>query len=1542
MTYMGAFTSPIRSRNEHLKVDPPAVHIAGYVTGGLKRLYQQIKSNSVPKLHDYGYYTDENGHFQTKGECVVALRYMVTNVLHAKGQSAVVVMAEDLFNNQRRVILKVLHVQFYELGIQESHCLLGLRVADPYNYSHTLRLLATFTFDGHYCMVLEPLLPDPLSSIFQEIPQHYLLPSIRKVALHLLASVGFLHQQNIIHADLKPENILLKDRSDLDSVHIVDFGNALNYVHKEVSLYYNDFELQTPLYRAPEVMFGLPFGTEIDMWSIGCILAELYMGKPLFLGSRKEEILLEMTRLLGPLPSHIFQRGKFFSKFKQYTGLSNQRQVEDILRNHLHCRDLGFVSFLAGLLCYDPDLRLTVSEAARHPFLAGEFPVLYLFPQSHDKPAGYSTVLLNSVTYQSTPAVFPDIKKHKPSSIELLRLGTSSSHDHPRMVVDPIQKPPSHEKDRLARLNSFVSSQDQGLRNLPQSSTCDIISSRRSSSHNLESNSLNSSGILVRGGLTLEDRQQLQECVNSTCQEKAVVEEDLRWSAEQQQHAVHSRESVSNKRQLNQIVQGKQLHLDKNLHSNMEKKSIFRENIIIRPVPKDGYDRPMKRVDVYILEKKPVYYRSGCERGTAASRYINSENDYEKEEIISGNVDIDRKSFIQRSVSETGRKQKRPISHIHKSESWASNHNSLNPNQDSGDKEILQRTDQRRMVPVSQDMCVSVKHENNETVNQENIEDKRNQLINAEKCQICIHSSEYETSKSTNQTKSGNDGKSLGSNPPIQPSDMYIVYNQRKIASPANETFVLKEKVIPCKKNQRKVTPSIQEISRYRSKQNNLKDNSDKMRNSRLEEVRSRIKNKLDEFVILSPKHSLRHVSKHKEVVLKRSHNYDEHMHCISEKRTKMEDKHRALKQSIKQNISPPEYNDKEKLETRVTCASAEVPPNLHKLDCQRSSVKSCDLQQCLDMDKRLAVNDNHFNSVFDDTTSHTFDSSSEHFNGTMSFGEENFERSSLHDGKDKEIYLNSKKLEKSFITVDSRNASLSEAECAKRIRSYSSDRNSLEESHANKKTCACNCEASFIRSYSSSHKDLSCLEMEHHPLCKKSSTKEKTPNSCIHGPERAMLDDKDEYSFESCTDSQHSADVCSEVAVKDKCIHKACSSSRNYNESLTTSEEKPNSNMTETFTQRISLKKDSETVTQRSPIEKDSETVTQRSSIEKDSDINEFSTAGSDNLLQQGKLKNMIDARDQIQIQRRKADTKYSVTHDPYYFHGSEEKIRGKLVTGQQNSERLCESERSRTCSEKGLPVTNITFTRVNDCEKKLSRTSKRRLTYDNKYPLKLEALSNTVQKISGKKQTSGKKHNSGRTFSVDTDIKNNNSNNIITESLKRNHLKKKSCPLVNNVEKIKSSVENGRRKSNIKFTEGSALTHQESGQERHPEFSSSVKVRRSLDETYSFISQTPLEQCTDLLPSDDELEIQSKCSGQSGFIVHRSSVSEEGDYSSGFENQSTRSQMIEFIKEVGNVSLLTKQYDPVRTPVLHFQRFGTQSTDISAEEEDEEVMLL
>ena len=131
---------------------------------------------------------------------------------------------------------------------------------------------------------------------------------IRKVATQILVSLKFLNKQNIIHCDLKPENILLcnnKDNADSRTLHdfsptklkslvkMIDFGSSC-FTDERVYTY-----IQSRFYRAPEIILGLPYNGMIDMWSFGCILAELYTGYPLFPGSNETEQLACIMEILG-------------------------------------------------------------------------------------------------------------------------------------------------------------------------------------------------------------------------------------------------------------------------------------------------------------------------------------------------------------------------------------------------------------------------------------------------------------------------------------------------------------------------------------------------------------------------------------------------------------------------------------------------------------------------------------------------------------------------------------------------------------------------------------------------------------------------------------------------------------------------------------------------------------------------------------------------------------------------------------------------------------------------------------------------------------------------------------------------------------------------------------------------------------------------------------------------------------------------------------------------------------------------------------------
>lgn len=91
------------------------------------------------------------------------------------------------------------------------------------------------------------------------------------IARHCLEALEYLHHLRIIHCDLKPENILIKSYSKCE-VKIIDLGSSC-FQTDNLCLY-----VQSRSYRAPEVIIGLPYDEKIDIWSLGCILAELYTG----------------------------------------------------------------------------------------------------------------------------------------------------------------------------------------------------------------------------------------------------------------------------------------------------------------------------------------------------------------------------------------------------------------------------------------------------------------------------------------------------------------------------------------------------------------------------------------------------------------------------------------------------------------------------------------------------------------------------------------------------------------------------------------------------------------------------------------------------------------------------------------------------------------------------------------------------------------------------------------------------------------------------------------------------------------------------------------------------------------------------------------------------------------------------------------------------------------------------------------------------------------------------------------------------------------
>jgi dual specificity tyrosine-phosphorylation-regulated kinase 2/3/4 len=167
----------------------------------------------------------------------------------------------------------------------------------------------------------------------------------------------------MIHTDIKPENIMVTADSRLK---LIDFGGTA-FRDRQFGSY-----IQSRWYRAPELMFRQPPTAAIDIWSVGAVLAEMWLGAPLFQGQSASECLELMEMRLGPLP-HAITRGHP-PEFDQEPFIRPATLEYLVMRKEFPGDPPGgrelFLDLLRKMLDYDPAQRITPPEIMRHPFLA--------------------------------------------------------------------------------------------------------------------------------------------------------------------------------------------------------------------------------------------------------------------------------------------------------------------------------------------------------------------------------------------------------------------------------------------------------------------------------------------------------------------------------------------------------------------------------------------------------------------------------------------------------------------------------------------------------------------------------------------------------------------------------------------------------------------------------------------------------------------------------------------------------------------------------------------------------------------------------------------------------------------------------------------------------------------------------------------------------------------------------------------------------------------------------------------------------------------
>lgn len=182
---------------------------------------------------------------------------------------------------------------------------------------------------------------------------------IKSFMWQLLKGIAFCHENRVLHRDLKPQNLLINNRGQLK---LADFGLA-----RAFGIPVNTFsnEVVTLWYRAPDVLLGSrQYNTSIDIWSAGCIMAEMYSGRPLFPGTGNEDQLQKIFRLMGT-PSERSWPG--ISSFPEYKSNFTVYPTQD-LRQILPQMDPLALQLLSAMLVLRPDGRISAAEALQHPY----------------------------------------------------------------------------------------------------------------------------------------------------------------------------------------------------------------------------------------------------------------------------------------------------------------------------------------------------------------------------------------------------------------------------------------------------------------------------------------------------------------------------------------------------------------------------------------------------------------------------------------------------------------------------------------------------------------------------------------------------------------------------------------------------------------------------------------------------------------------------------------------------------------------------------------------------------------------------------------------------------------------------------------------------------------------------------------------------------------------------------------------------------------------------------------------------------------------
>ena len=279
-----------------------------YIAAGVKKL------EANPKEVNNGFDDERNDYVLIKND-QVHYRYEILEIL-GRGSYGQVIKAYD-HKEKKLMAIKIIRnlsciIHQAKIEIQILYKL----VQSEEGKDTVINIIEHFIFRNHICLTFDLL----SMNLYQFHKTRNLMPLpqsiLKNYTEQILKGIQYFHSLNILHCDLKPENIMLND--DQSKLRIIDFGSGC-FSNKRVFTY-----IQSRFYRAPEVILEVGYDYKIDIWSLGCVLAEMVIGRPLFAGRDEIDQILSIIEVLGLPPSYMLdksaKRGLILENLRKSTG----------------------------------------------------------------------------------------------------------------------------------------------------------------------------------------------------------------------------------------------------------------------------------------------------------------------------------------------------------------------------------------------------------------------------------------------------------------------------------------------------------------------------------------------------------------------------------------------------------------------------------------------------------------------------------------------------------------------------------------------------------------------------------------------------------------------------------------------------------------------------------------------------------------------------------------------------------------------------------------------------------------------------------------------------------------------------------------------------------------------------------------------------------------------------------------------------------------------------------------------------------------------